>query len=206
MSILINDLSGREVLAGLGAAGLDALTVGTGTSGAEGTGRHNICTKTQAATEAAKRDAESVHRVIDLGSYPTSVAGKFSDRALDELERRPGVEYVEEGIQLQTHGQTLPWGTDRVDADIAWDDHGETGGDNTDGDGGANFSIVDTGIDDEHPDLLENLGKGKAFQGSSWDDDNGHGTHSAGIANAVNNSQGGRRRVHRGYPPCRQSL
>jgi subtilisin len=90
----------------------------------------------------------------------------------------------------------LLWGVDRVDADVVHAD-GETGGDDSDGEGGADIAILDTGIDSDHPDLGANLGTGTAFvecTGGSctttWDDDDGHGTHCAGIADARDNTEG----------------
>ncbi|MFB6220618.1 MAG: S8 family peptidase, partial [Halolamina sp.] len=56
---------------------------------------------------------------------------------------------------------------------------------------------IDTGIDDDHPDLQANVGAGKAYvdcKGPNcnypWSDDNDHGTHCAGIADAIDNSEG----------------
>ena len=50
--------------------------------------------------------------------------------------------------------------------------------------------IVDTGIDLDHPDLNVNTTYSAAFRDSSPDDANGHGTHVAGIAGAINNTIG----------------
>lgn len=53
-------------------------------------------------------------------------------------------------------------------------------------------AIIDTGIDLDHPDLAANV-KGGVNTIYSWrtaDDDNGHGSHVAGIVAAVNNSIG----------------
>lgn len=80
-------------------------------------------------------------------------------------------------------GQTVPWGVDRVDADL-----------NANDGAGTNVYIIDTGIDADHPDLAGNLGNGFAVEtckgggcATAWDDDNGHGTHVAGSAGAIDN-------------------
>jgi len=64
--------------------------------------------------------------------------------------------------------------------------------------GGATYTgthrawIIDTGIDLDHPDLNVNTALAKTFvpRGTSADDDNGHGTHCAGIVAAKNNTIG----------------
>jgi hypothetical protein len=52
--------------------------------------------------------------------------------------------------------------------------------------------IIDTGIDFEHPDLTVDQGKSRSFIPgvTSADDENGHGTHVAGIIGGNNNSFG----------------
>ena len=186
--------SRRELLTGIG-VGLGGL-VATGPADAAGRGRHIVGTSTPAARRAAERRANTVHRVFDFDDIGQAVAGRFSEQALDALRKNPNVRYIERDGTLSAIAQTLPWGVDRVDADVVHAD-GETGGDDTDGEGGADVAIIDTGIDADHPDLLANLGAGRAYvdcSGSSctepWDDDNSHGTHCAGIAAAADNSEG----------------
>jgi subtilisin family serine protease len=84
--------------------------------------------------------------------------------------------------------QTLPWGVDRIDAEEAW--YVITGWN-------VNVAVIDTGIDADHPDLsvtdgINFLSKSpvKPADPLKWDDDNGHGTHVAGIIAAVNNDIG----------------
>jgi len=79
--------------------------------------------------------------------------------------------------------QNLPWGIDRIDADLAW---------TTSSGSGIKVAIIDTGIDTGHPDLTANI-KGGVNTIKSWvgyNDDNGHGTHVAGIVAALNNDYG----------------
>lgn len=53
-------------------------------------------------------------------------------------------------------------------------------------------AIIDTGIDVDHPDLVDNIkgGYNATSKKKSYDDDNGHGTHVAGIIGAVDNEIG----------------
>jgi len=79
--------------------------------------------------------------------------------------------------------QTLPWGVDRIDAELIW---ATTSADLI------KVGIIDTGIDIKHPDLKDNLkgGVNTIRATSSYTDDNGHGTHVAGIVGALNNTIG----------------
>jgi subtilisin len=115
-----------------------------------------------------------------------ALAIEADENAIRGLRRRGDIRYVEVDGEMEALAQTLPYGIDRVDAEVAHA-NGETGG-------GADVAIIDTGIDSTHPDLEANLGKGRSFVTTgnypAWQDDNGHGTHCAGIADAVDNSQG----------------
>ncbi|MDP2598267.1 MAG: S8 family peptidase [Candidatus Liptonbacteria bacterium] len=86
--------------------------------------------------------------------------------------------------------EVLEWGVNRIDADLAWA---------TSRGLGINVAIIDTGIDKDHADLIDNLKGGVNFVSKSpmkpadpnkWDDDNGHGTHVAGVVAAVDNEIG----------------
>jgi subtilisin family serine protease len=79
------------------------------------------------------------------------------------------------------------WALDQVNAPEAWA-RGATGA-------GAVVAVVDTGVDLQHPDLKSKLVAGKDLVAAGGpdcpagpQDENGHGTHVAGIAAAVTNN------------------
>ena len=195
-----NNKTRRNVLKtiGAGAAGTALL----GTASAEAAERGDFVVGVTGAEGLAKvrGRANSVKHELDFGKQGKALAGNFPEQALNGLRNNPHVRYVEPDGQMHAIAQSTPWGVDRVDAEVAHA-NGSTGE-------GADIAIVDTGIDSDHPDLQANLGEGVAitecggggftcfFSGNDnacnepWDDDNDHGTHCAGIANAVNNSEG----------------
>ncbi len=79
--------------------------------------------------------------------------------------------------------EVLPWGIDRVEADLAWSIIGSST---------IKVAVLDTGIDLDHPDLIGNVinGYNVILPRKTANDDNGHGTHVAGIIAAVDNEFG----------------
>lgn len=79
--------------------------------------------------------------------------------------------------------QVVPWGISKINADVAW----PLAGSNT-----VKIGIVDSGIQLNHPDLASNVkGSFNAIdRKESANDDNGHGTHVAGIIASTDNDLG----------------
>ena len=138
-----------------------------------------------------------VHKTFHL--IPAVVA-TLPQPAIDALSKNPNVKYIQPDYVVQVDpiqpsgdvqplAQVLPWGVDRIDAELAWAT--STGA-------GVKVAIVDTGIDMDHPDLVANIKggfnaiapRGRYDDPNNFDDDHGHGSHCAGIVAAVNNDIG----------------
>ena len=120
----------------------------------------------------------------------------FSDKAaVEKLKANPDVLRIDNDVEVfalarkndqtgSVQAQVTPWGIDKIDAEIVWPT-----GNNADT---IKVGIIDTGISKDHPDLKANIkgGVNTIRPQKSWNDDNGHGSHVAGIVAALNNSSG----------------
>lgn len=115
-------------------------------------------------------------------TYIQAVAASVPVNKVETLRNDPDIAYVEEDYQVYTLAQTVPWGITKIEAPVVW-----AGGDKGTG---IKVAVLDTGIDTAHPDLKV-VGGATYVQGStSYTDDNGHGTHCAGIIAALDNGIG----------------
>lgn len=98
----------------------------------------------------------------------------LSDAEVQELRAQDGVAYIEQVGEATT---MVPWGLDRIDQeDLPLD-----GSYTTESDGsGTSVYIIDTGIDDSHPDFGGRAEVGFDATGGDGGDRQGHGTHVAG--------------------------
>lgn len=122
-------------------------------------------------------------------------AGQDAEALAARIARMPGVRYAEPDRPV--HAAWVPndpyytaappalsqWAPRRIGAESAWD---ESRG------AGVKIAILDTGVDLGHPDLSGKLDTANDHDFVNNDsvasDDNGHGTHCAGIAAAVTNN------------------
>jgi aqualysin 1 len=111
-------------------------------------------------------------------------AARLTARQIADLEDDPIVSYVELDGTMNIVAQTLPWGIDRVDADIS----STQAGDGSGAVGNINAYIIDTGIDTAHADL--NVVGHVKFASGPNSDCHGHGTHVAGTVAASDNDLG----------------
>jgi subtilisin family serine protease len=161
----------------------------------------------RAPNEAAVRAVGGRVKYV-YGLLP-AIAAEIPRSRVPLLRRQPGVLYVEpdypvyatrpqvtlerDAIQgyevvlplFDPGVESLPWGVERVGAPAVW--FGSPGGPPPNMGEGIKVGIIDTGIDYTHPDLADNYVLGYDFVNRDWDplDDNGHGTHVAGIIAAI---------------------
>ncbi len=124
-----------------------------------------------------------------------AVSADLSEQAIAELQSKPGVAYVEEDVRvsiIEPVSGSLEylnsWGVAHIGSEVV---HGM----NTTG-VGVKVAVLDTGVDDTHPELAGNIRGGVSFLNGDPDsnsqdyfDDswNSHGTHVAGIIAAAAN-------------------
>lgn len=146
-------------------------------------------------TSQVLHDAEIAERTPEqaYASALKGVAIELTESEADKLALSPNVKGIYPDMVVnfglpdvsinakpapQPVAQSTPWGITRI-------------GGSADGTGKTAW-IIDTGIDMDHPDLKVDQTRGKNFVTPSAlpDDDNGHGTHCAGIVAALNNNLG----------------
>ncbi|HSF06316.1 MAG TPA: S8 family peptidase [Methylomirabilota bacterium] len=121
--------------------------------------------------------------------YSATVRGfsaRLTARQIDALENNPAVAFVEPDGIMTVSAQTIPWGINRIDADIS----SALAGNGSGAVSGVNAYIIDTGIDTAHPDLYVGQHVNfTGFFGGGNRDCHGHGTHVAGTVGAKDNTQ-----------------
>ena|SRR5829696_2724000 len=111
-------------------------------------------------------------------------AARIPDRHLDEVRTDSKIDFVEPDKTVYAEAQVLPWGIDRVQADLSSTRAGNGSGAVSN----VHAYVIDSGIY-RHADL--NVVKHVNFTGDGKNTDcYGHGTHVAGTVAAKDNSRG----------------
>lgn len=186
-----------------------ALTAQTSMAHAAGIipGQHIVVLKDGAeAPGVIANDMKARHGVAPRHIYSHALRGfsaAIPDARLDAVRNDPRVAYVEPDIEVTAiaatgaakglatpstpPAQIVPTGINRIDADLS----GTAKINGIDERVNVDVAIIDTGINKTHPDL--NVVQGVTITGSGasgGEDDNGHGTHVAGTAAAIDNGSG----------------
>ncbi len=144
----------------------------------------------------ASRFGSRLGDIVSVGNDVVAVVSEMSSEAISrfvsEARSTNLVRYIEPRMRFAADFvsndpyENLQWALKKISAQAAWSI--------TTGDSDIILAIVDTGIDYHHPDLDANyvaLGYDWVNDDSDPMDDNGHGTHCAGIVAAeLNNSIG----------------
>lgn len=189
------DWSRRDLLKTVGTG---VLGLGVGAAVYKQMTPYIIGTNSPDGSAAAASLSETDHEQIDLSEHTplTLVCGIFSKSRSQSLLSREDVAFAQpdrtlshvadsNGSDASAGDKTLPWGIDRIDADVAHA-QGATGS-------GVDVAVIDGGIDAAHDDLRSNIADPDVDENHEsweecsgdhcrqpWYDDGGHGTHVAG--------------------------
>jgi thermitase len=157
----------------------------------------------RAKAEAHRQNGGQVEQTIrGLGVQVVGVPGGQEQAKVDAYNRNPNVQYAElngvatisldpndpydntDKFASSKHGEVNQWAWGKIQAYDAWD--------RMTGSSSVGVAVVDTGIDNSHPDLpLVVAQRDFVNNDSNAEDDNGHGTHVAGTIGASTNNDTG---------------
>jgi subtilisin family serine protease len=175
------------LLALLFAATIAVLPVSAQATAAPATARYIVVLKDAVDSQAvadlhSARYGASVDHVWSVALHGYSAV--IPNDRVAALRADQNVAYVvPDGVATAT-AQVLPWGVDKIDADLSSTLAGNGSGAITNVDA----YVIDTGIDTSHPDL--NVVEFRSFANGPKTDCNGHGSHVAGTIGAKDDSNG----------------
>jgi subtilisin family serine protease len=134
--------------------------------------------KTEPNPSLFERHGGEIERVYE--SIP-ALSGSIPEAEIDVLRAEEEVAYVELDGEVYILVENLPWGVDRIDAEKVHPYDKGTG---------VRVAVIDSGIDNSHPDLYCYGGYDWVREDNDPDDEHGHGTHVSGTIAALNNDIG----------------
>jgi subtilisin family serine protease len=151
-----------------------------------------------ARSVVAASGSSEVHTLWLINALAVQLPAAGADQALAALLRNPLVEGVFDDSVSMADGaiciapvpapssESYPWGLQKIDVPAVDQKWPALQG------AGVMVAVLDTGIDLSHPELSSRIvgGYNALAGGGSYADDNGHGTHMAGIIAAASNSLG----------------
>jgi len=137
-------------------------------------------TSTKDKSSKLKEKRKDVKELINVNSIIT----ELTDNEINDLKKDSTVLSVEEDSKMfAIQDEITDWGITKVGAEKSWSNY--TGS-------GVDIAVIDTGANTSHPDLVDAVvnGVSEVSYTTSYQDDNGHGTHCAGIIGARQNGTG----------------
>lgn len=126
-----------------------------------------------------QQETIEIHHIFESLS---AVSATVPVSNIERLKEQPNIMKIEQDHEVEVNEQVENWGYDHVLAEHA-NTNGWTGK-------GVKVGIIDTGIRTDHPDLRVAGGVSFVENSISYEDDQGHGTHVAGIISALDNEIG----------------
>jgi len=144
----------------------------------------NILSPSDVANEMATKHGLALGHIYQhaLKGYSATIP----EPALAKIKADPRIKYLEPDREVHALGQIIPTGINRIDADLS----PTAKIDGTDERVNVDIAIIDTGICLNHPDLYVYKNVTFVKGTKTGNDDNGHGSHVAGIAAAKDNGIG----------------
>ncbi|RWZ59076.1 alkaline serine protease [Halobacillus fulvus] len=120
----------------------------------------------------------------EVHTYPSiqALTVEMNEKQAAALENHPAIKWIEEDQQVEVTRQVRNWGYDVLGARTS-KQLGLTGD-------GIKIAVIDTGVNTSHPDLKIAGGVTFVEDTTTYEDENGHGTHVTGVINAQNNNIG----------------